>query len=502
VPVLTEAGIKTIVNGPITFTPDANPLIGPAFGLTNCWLLTGSSMGVMEGGGAGKFLAEWIIGGEPPMDALALDPRRFGAYADRDYRINKAIECFGNQFAIHYPYEEREAGRPRLTSAIHEEMDTAGAVFGQAYGWERPNWFAPPNCPPSGAHLPPLTFARTSWFGAVAGECEAAKERVSIADMSVFSKFEVFGVEKAQIIDHLGANSPPSKVGRVGLIHALTPSGGIASEFTVTRLSETRFYLTSAAAARRQDHALLHELAASSGDVSVTDITEQRGVIALMGPLAPAVLSALTDHDLSPAAFPWLSAQTIDVAGITVTAIRVSYIGECGWELHADMAELPALYSALMKAGAPHGIAHIGAYAANAMRLEKGYPAWGMDLTTERSPIESGLARFVKTDGRSFTGRDALLKRPVHLSLKLLELDTGSFDPFAMHPVLADGLPCGLVTSGAYGHRTGKALAFAYLKPDATNNLTVEICGTAFKATILDQPPYDPGNERLRLRNP
>ncbi|NNE21721.1 MAG: aminomethyl transferase family protein, partial [Rhizobiales bacterium] len=211
-----------------------------------------------------------------------------------------------------------------------------------------------------------------------------------------------------------------------------------------------------------------------------------------------AVLSLLTDHDLSAAAFPWLTAQTIDVAGKTAIAIRVSYVGECGWELHADMADLPAIYAALIKAGEPQGIAHIGAYAANSMRLEKGYPAWGMDLTTERSPIECGLARFVKTDGRSFTGRDGLLKRPVHLSLKLLELEAGSFDPFTMHPVLAEGTACGLVTSGAYGHRTGKALAFAYLKPDATSNLTVEICGTGFKAAILDQPPYDPTNERLR----
>ena len=296
----------------------------------------------------------------------------------------------------------------------------------------------------------------------------------------------------------MGADSPRAKDGRVGLIHALTPGGGIASEFTVTRLSETRFYLTSAAAARRQDLALLRQLIAPTEGASVTDITEQRGVISLMGPLAPTVLSTLTDLDLSPAAFPWLSAQVIDVAGISVIAIRVSYIGENGWELHADMADLPALYTALMKAGQAHGIAHFGAYAANSMRLEKGYPAWGMDLTTERSPIESGLARFVKPDGRSFTGRDALAGRPVKLTLKLLEIEPGSYDPFGLHPVLADGEPCGLVTSGGYGHRTGKALAFAYLRPEAAENLTVEICGNAFNATNLDRPPFDPDNQRLR----
>ena len=495
VPVLADAGIKTVVNGPITFTPDANPLIGPAYDLTNCWLLTGSSMGVMEGGGAGKFLAEWMIGGEPPMDALALDPRRFGAYADRDYRIDKAIESFGNQFAIHYPFEEREAGRPRYTSSIHNEMDKAGAVFGQAYGWERPNWFAAS----SEARASRLSFGRSSWFSAVAAECEAVSERVCLADMSVFCKFELQSVGKDQIIDLLGANSTPKKDGRIGLIHALTPSGGIASEFTVTRLSESHYYLTSAAAARRQDHALLTSLAAGLDGITITDVTEERGVISLMGPLAPAVLSQLTDADLSGTAFPWLSAREIEIAGIPVLAMRVSYIGECGWELHADMDYLPSLYKALRESGSPYDIGHFGAYAANSMRLEKGYPAWGMDLTTERSPIESGLSRFVKLDGRNFTGSDALPDRPITLSLHLLEIDSGQSDPFALHPVFANGKPCGLITSAAHGHRTAKNLAFAYLNPNATTqNLTTEICGKSYPATLLKQPPYDPENLRLR----
>ena len=312
IPVLTEAGIKTVVNGPITFTPDTNPLIGPAFGVTNCWLATGSSMGVMEGGGAGKFLAEWMIGGEPPMDALALDPRRFGAYADRDYRIAKAIECFGNQFAVHFPFEEREAARPRYTSAIHQQMGKAGAVFGQAYGWERPNWFAG-----SGdAREATLTFGRANWFNAVARECTAACERVAVADMSVFSKFEISGPGAVDCMEQLGANTPPSRPGRAGLVHALTVSGGIMSEFTVVKIDDERFYLTSAAAARRQDFELLQHLVASCSDAELSDVTEERGVLAVMGPLAPSVLGQLTDSDLSIAAFPWLSAKIIQVAGI------------------------------------------------------------------------------------------------------------------------------------------------------------------------------------------
>ena len=497
IPVLAEAGIKTVVNGPITFTPDANPLIGPAYGVPNCWLLTGSSMGVMEGGGAGKFIAEWIIDGEPPMDALALDPRRFGKFADRDYRIDKAIESFGNQFAVHFPFEEREAGRPRICSSLHDHMTEAGAVFGQAYGWERPNWFAPAGAKQKSE----LSFHRTNWFDAVARECDAAANRVAIADMSVFSKFEITGHGAQRSIEQLGANRPPQAPGRIGLTHALTPHGGIASEFTIIKHDDDRYYLTSAAAARRHDHELLNRCAADTDDVRISDVTEDIGVISLMGPHAPELLGKLTDADLSIKAFPWLTAQKIKVSGQSVVAARISYIGECGWELHAAMRDLPCIYDALMREGARFDISHFGAYAANAMRLEKGYPAWGMDLSTERSPIESSLSRFAKTDGRAFVGRDALAERPIELALKLLEIEPGDYDPFGLHPVFAGDKPAGLVTSGAHGHRTRKNLAFAYIRPAAladNTNLSIEICGTRLKAERLDQTPYDPENHRLR----
>ncbi len=494
-PVLAEAGIKTVVNGPITFTPDANPLIGPAFGLANCWLLTGSSMGVMEGGGAGKFLAEWITCSEPPMDPVALDPRRFGAYADRDYRIAKAVESFGNQFAIHFPFEEREAGRPRYTSAIHSEMSAAGAVFGQAYGWERPNWFAASDEDRAST----LSFGRANWFEAVARECQAASERAAIADMSVFSKFIISGDGAANFMARLGANSPPSSDGRVGLMHSLTPSGGIASEFTVIKLSEDCFYLTSAAAARRHDWELLQRH--TTNDVRLSDITEQRGVIALMGPKAPEVLAKVADSNLTISAFPWLSAKSVEVAGIDALAIRVSYIGETGWEIHAAMPHMTVIYRALVAAGRDVEINHFGAFAMNSMRLEKGYPAWGVDLTTERSPIEAGLERFIRSEGRNFTGREQLLERPVRFNLRLLEILSDGQDAFGLHPVFDAGRVCGLITSGAYGHRTGKNLALAYIDnrhPKHELELTVEICGQSHPATMLARPPYDPDNLRPR----
>lgn len=498
IPALAEAGIKTIVNGPITFTPDANPLIGPAFGVRNAWLLTGSSMGVMEGGGAGKLLAEWIVGGEPPMDVLGLDSRRFGAYAEtREYRISKAVECFGNQFAVHYPFEEREAARPQKTSPVHQNMAEAGAVFGFAYGWERPNWFAS-----SPGQESTLSFSRASWFDAVGEECQAVTEHAGIADMSVFSKFEVTGAGVMDFMESLGANTPPGKDGRIGLIHALTPSGGVHSEFTVTRLAEDHYYLTSAAAARRQDFAYLQSHADAHPNAAINDITDTWGILGVMGPYSRNILQPLTDTNLGNHAFPWLTAQTINVAGVSALALRVSYAGELGWELHAEPDDLPRIYKSIIEAGAHHGLKHFGAFALNSMRLEKGYRAWGMDLSTERTPLEAGLDYLVKTDGRDFIGRDALVKgREQSFKMELLEIESAHVDPFALHPVFSEGKVCGLITSGAYGHRTGKTLALAYMQPQNMTDgapLTVNIVGESCPAQILAEAPYDPRNERLR----
>ena len=380
VPALANAGIRTIVHGPITFTPDANPLVGPAFGLDNAWLLTGSSMGVMEGGGAGRFLADWMVDGAPPMDALAIDPRRFGAWADRDYRVAKATECFGLQFGVHYPFEERPAGRPRRVTPIHEEQVTREAVFGFAYGWERPNWFAAgPEARPDARDDPrdaPLTFGRPAWREAVAAECRAVRDRAGLVDLSAFAKFEIAGADAGAFVERLGANRPPRMDGRIGLTHVLTGAGGVASEFTVTRLAGDRYYLTSAAAAERHDEDVLRRHAAAFADVEVLNRTGHLGVLGLMGPESRTVLGALTDADLGDDAFPWLAARTIRAGGVETRALRVSYVGEYGWELHVAMADLPALHEALCAAGHPVGLAPFGAYAMNSMRMEKGYRAW------------------------------------------------------------------------------------------------------------------------------
>ena len=489
VPALATAGVKTVVNGPITFTPDANPLIGPAHGVPNAWLLTGSSMGVMEGGGAGKFLAHWMTHGAPPMDALAVDSRRFGPWADRSFRVEKAIECFGLQFGVHYPFEERPAARNIRVSPLHDLMLERGAVMGAAHGAERPNWFSAKRQDSTRD-----SFRRTNWFEAVAREVEAVSKRVALADLSVFSKFDVTGPGTRRFLDALGANRPP-KPGRIGLTHALTPAGGVASEFTVTMLAPDRAYLNSAAAAEEMDFDLLASRAAGF-DVTIRNRTDELAVIGLMGPRSGDVLGKLADVS----GLTWLSAREMQMAGIAVRLLRVSYVGEKGYELHVDRAHAARLFLLLEEAGNAFGIGHYGAYAANAMRLEKGYRGWGMDLTTERSPLESGLAFLVKPEGRDFIGRDAMLKRQPGWDMVLLEIDTeGEVEPFYSHTVFAAGRPVGVVTSGGFGHRVRRSLALAFLRErNMREGLTVKLLGRERGARILDTPPYDPQNLKLK----
>lgn len=489
VPALATAGVKTVVNGPITFTPDANPLIGPAHGVPNAWLLTGSSMGVMEGGGSGKFLAHWMTHGAPPMDALAVDSRRFGPWADRRYRVDKAIECFGLQFGVHYPFEERPAARNLRTSPLHALMLERGAVMGAAHGAERPNWFSM-----KANDETQDSFRRTNWFDAVAREVDAVTSRVALADLSVFSKFDVTGPDTLRFLDSLGANTPP-KPGRIGLTHALTPAGGVASEFTVTVLGPDRAYLNSAAAAEEMDLDLLNARARGF-DVTIRNRTDELAVIGLMGPRSGDVLGKLADLT----GLTWLSAREMDVAGIPARVLRVSYVGEKGYELHVGRGDAERLFLALEDAGKAFGIGHYGAYAANSMRLEKGYRGWGMDLTTERTPLETGLAFLVKPDRRDFTGRDAMLKRQPGWDMVLLEIDTdGEVEPFYSHTLFAQGKPIGVVTSGAFGHRVRKSLALAFLRErDKREGLTVKLLGRDRPARILAAPPYDPQNLKLK----
>lgn len=481
IPALKTAGIRTVVNGPITFTPDANALIGPVRRLENAWLLTGSSMGVMEGGGAGWYLAHWMTHGSPPMDALDLDSRRFGDWAGRDYRVAKAIECFGLQFGVHYPFEERPAGRDILHSPLHQAMLDQGAVMGFAFGWERPLYF--------GGTRTRDTFGRPGWFDQVAGEVDAATNRAALADLSAFSKFEVAGDVEAFLLA-LGLNHAP-EVGRIGLTHSATRAGGVQSEFTVTRVAEDKAYLTSAAASRQIDWDVLKGAAAK---VTLLDVTETKGVIGLMGPMAKRILSSCTNDELD---FPWLACRYITLAGNKVLALRLSYIGEFGCELHMPMEAMQAAYAALLQTGERFDIGHYGFFAADAMRLEKGYRSWGSELTTEHSLLECGLEMFA--NNRNSQQWQATRNHPNDRNLVLLEVVSETAHPFYSHAIWQGDRNVGVVTSAAFGHRTGKMLAFAYLRnSDVAGELEVDVLGVRHPVRILDRPPFDPDNTRLR----
>ena len=355
----------------------------------------------------------------------------------------------------------------------------------------------------------PLTFGRPAWRETVAAECRAVRDRAGLVDLSAFSKFEITGADATAFVERLGANRPPRAIGRIGLTHVLTKAGGVASEFTVTRLATDRYYLTSAAAAERHDEDLLRRHSATFADARVANYTEHFGVLGLMGPETRTVLGTLTDADLDDDTFPWLSARTIRVGEVEAQALRVSYVGECGWELHVAMADLATLHDALCTAGEAVGVRPFGAYAMNSLRLEKGYRAWGADLTTERTPIEAGLDHLVRAEGREFTGRDALLTRaasPDAWRMVLLSIEpVGDADPFYAHAVWCRDQAIGIVTSGAPGHRTGTVLALAYLRSEAGASgygddraLEVSILGRRCPARVLDAPPYDPTNARLR----
>ncbi len=516
IPAIGNGGIKTVINGPITFTPDANPLIGPAHGLNNAWLLTGSSMGVMEGGGAGWFLAHWMTHGAPPMDALAVDSRRFGKWADRDYRVDKAVECFGLQFGVHYPYEERPAARNIRLSPLHKLMLERGAVMGFAHGHERPNWFSEKK-----GDAAKHSFRRSHWFHAVAKEVNTVTTKVAVADLSVLSKYTIEGPDTLAFLDSLGSNRAPA-LNRTNLNHVLTAAGGVQSEFTVALTASDSAYLTSAAAAEEID---LDVLVAHGKQFNVTiaNKTDDIATIAVMGPQSANVLKKLV-HDKGSvnqlAGFSWFDNRKIVLDGIHVLALRISYIGETGWELHVARAEAKALFLAIEKAGEEFGLGYYGAFAANSMRLEKGYSAWGMDLTTERTPMEAGLARLVKSEGRNFQGRKAMLERQNETPwcTLLLEIESSEIDPFYSHTVWRNNQAVGIVTSAAFGHRCEKTLALSLIREAATVeackaailsgedtgsgeelDLQVSILGHKRAARIVKQIPFDPDNLRLKL---
>jgi dimethylglycine dehydrogenase len=528
VPAFGEVGIKKVYNGAIAYTPDGSPIIGPAWNRKNFWLNEGHSFGVTAAGGAGWQLAEWIVEGEPSIDMMGVDPRRFGPYATRGYLKAKNEEAYANVFTPHYPDEERAAARPLKRTPCYDRMKDLGAVFGSVYGWERPGWFAPrdyalskeeldsPDVLTNHNYAPPTddgrivekwSFRRSNYFKFVGEECRNVMSNVALQDMSAFAKMEVSGPGARDWLETILANKIPKKMGRVALCHMLTPRGGVRAEFTVYEWAPGRFYLVSAGAYERHDHDYLRKLCPTDGSVQLNAITTRLGVLVLAGPNSRKVLQKLTDADLSNEAFPWLSGKEISVGTASAHALRVNFVGELGWEFHHPIEQQVALFDHLMEAGKEFGIRPYGIKAMSSLSIEKSYRLVPRELSIEYSAYESGLNRFVHPNKGQFIGRDALVEaREKGLNWNFVTMEVHGVtdkdsDARGSEPLYAKGQLIGRATNGGFGYRVNKSLALGMVKPEHAGvgtELEIKILGKRFKATVIPESPYDPENKTLR----
>ncbi len=496
IPVFAEAGIRTTISGPITHTPDSGYLMGPAPGLKNYWVCAGASIGVTQGPGAGKYLAQWMVHGQTEINVAEMDPRRFGThtYPKGPFAEAKAIDEFHEMYQVRPPGEQRFAGRPIKTTPIYDCFDELGAQWMEIFGWERPQYFGQPE-----QH----TFRRSNALDAVGDEVRGTRERAGIADLTAFTKIEVTGKDAASLLDRLSANKLPGKDGGMRLTHMLTSQGGIECEMTITRLGPDRFYLNSSIMGQIHDLDWLTQHVLENENVAIRDVTNELAILAVSGPRSRDIIQPLTDTDLSNGRFGWLNAKEINVAGVPCIALRVSYVGELGWELHHPIASMLTLYKALVTSGEPHGLVHFGSYAMNEMRIEKGYKAWGSELTTEITPIEARIERFVD-QSKDFIGKEAVVarsKEQLSMVLVYCEVDTEDTECRGNEPIYWNGKLVGITTSGTWSHTSNKSLAFAYVTPDleqAGSRFEIRIMGQQRNATVLDAPAVDPQNVKLK----
>ena len=502
VPILGTVGVKTVINGPIPYAPDGNPLIGPAPGLPGFFHCCAFTFGIAQAGGAGKIIAEWVARGQPEWDMWPLDVRRYHDYANDRFTLAKALETYQHEYGIGFPAEERPAGRPAKSSPANPRLKAKGAVFGARGGWERAVYFPKDSDP---TDRPELSFRRPRWHTAVARECEAVQQRVAVLDLPGFTKFEVAGSGAAAWLDHMVAGTVPRQ-GRTALNYFCAPTGGIVTEMTITALAPERYWLISAAAGERHDeHWLREHLPADGASVRIDNQTARYGTLIVVGPRSRELLTLLTAADLSNEAFPWLAVRTIPIGYTQAIALRVNYVGELGWELHLPSEHLLSVYDLVWEAGERFGISDYGLYAMDSLRLEKCYRGWKGDLTTEYTPFMASLDRFVKLDKPGgFIGQEALraeaARGPRERFVPLI-VDAEDADAAAVSIVYHSKEVVGLVTSGGYGYRLRQSIALAYVRTDLAvpgTRLEVEILGTRRAAVVGVEPLYDPKNLLLR----
>lgn len=509
IPSSETVGLKDDFNGPICYTPDGNPLVGPYPGLRNMWMAEGFSFGITAAGGTGYYLAQMMVEGEAEIDMASLDPKRYGSWMTTEYAARKNEECYEHVFILHHPDEEREACRPLRTSPAYDRQKARGAQFGQVNGWDRPNYYGPVDAPANFDH-DARSFRRGGWWKYAVEEAKALRETAGLIDATAFTKHMVRGPGATAFLDWFTCNALP-KIGRINLTYALTPAGTTRTEYTIVRNGENEYYLVSAGAWTDYDADYLRKCAEDKapefGHIEIQNVTTQWGVFALAGPNSRKILAELIgDADpataLSNKRFPWLSAKKIELGMCPVNAIRVAYTGELGWELHHPIEMQNYLFDQLMKAGEKHGLKLVGARAQNWLRQEKSYRAFGTELGRDATPLEAGLPRFVDMN-KDFQGKQAMIDKGIRAMCVTVLIDgPADADPWGKEALLHDGQKVGRLTSGGYSVAFGKQIGMGYVRPDLATpgtKLKVRMLRQLWDAVVTEDSPFDPKNERIRI---
>ena len=505
-PSCEDSGLKDDFNGPICYTPDGNPLLGPAPGLRNMWLAEGFSFGITAAGGTGYYLAQMMVDGEAEIDMASLDPKRYGDWITTEYGARKNEECYDHVYTLHHPDEERPACRPLRTAPCYERMKSAGAQFGCVNGFERPNYFAPAGFSDHDAR----SFRRGGWWQYAVDEAKAIREGVGMIDASAFTKHRVKGPGATAFLDWFTCNKLPS-VGRINLTYALTGAGTTRTEYTIVREAVDEYYLVSSGALTDYDGDFLRKAAADKvaefGYIEVQNVTTQYGVFAIAGPKSRDVLKKIIgDSDpetaLSNKRFPWLTSRKIELGMCPVHAIRVAYTGELGWELHHPIEMQNYLFDLITKAGQEHGLKLVGARAQSWLRQEKSYRAFGAELGRDATPLEADLPRFVNMD-KDYHGKDAMLKTGIRAKCVTLLIDgPADADPWGREALFHDGKRVGRLTSGGYSVAFEKSIGMGYLPPELAQvgtKLKVRMFRELWDAVVVEDSPYDPKNATIRV---
>ncbi len=506
VPSCEASGLKDDFNGPICYTPDGNPLVGPAPGLRNMWLAEGFSFGITAAGGTGYYMAQMMVEGEAEIDMASLDPKRYGNWMTTEYAARKNEECYDHVYVLHHPDEERAACRPLRTSPAYDRQKAAGAQFGFVNGWERPNYFAPLGFDDHAAR----SFRRGGWWQYTLDEAKAIRQGAGLIDATAFTKHVVKGPGATAFLDWFTCNKLPN-IGRINLTYALTAAGTTRTEYTIVRNGENDYYLVSAGAWTAYDADFLRKAAedkaAEFGYIEIHDVTNQWGVFAIAGPKSRDVLNKIVkDADpatvLSNKRFPWLTARKIELGMCPVNAIRVAYTGELGWELHHPIEMQNYLYDLLMDAGEEHGLKLVGARAQNWLRLEKSYRAFGTELGRDATPVEADLPRFIDMN-KEFHGKAAMEATGVRSKCVTMLIDgPADADPWGREAVYDGDTKVGRLTSGGYSVHFGKSIGMGYVPPALAvvgQKLQVRMLGELWEAEIVEDSPYDPKNASIRV---